>query len=109
MTNRKQTTKSRLDETIDELAIALYDIDAIDSITLRELSALHIPPVRKLAPHDIKKLRLRQKVSQAVFAKLLNISVYTIQDWEQGKKHPNGATLKLLNIVADNGLAILIG
>jgi DNA-binding transcriptional regulator YiaG len=31
-----------------------------------------------------------------------------VRDWEQGKKQPHGATLKLLNIVVNNGLAILV-
>lgn len=108
MTIKKQSVKERLDEAIDEMAIALYDIGAIDGITLRDLSSLKIPPVKDLAAHDIKMLRLSQKVSQSVFAKLLNISVHTVRDWEQGKKHPHGASLKLLNIVANNGLAILV-
>jgi putative transcriptional regulator len=105
---KKKTLKTRLDETIDELAIGLYDIGAIDGITMRELSTLKILPVRDLAPHAIKVLRLKQKVSQSVFAKLLNTSVHTVRDWEQGKKQPHGATLKLLNIVVNNGLAILV-
>ncbi len=37
----------------------------------------------------------------------LNTSLSTVQQWEQGKKHPNGPSLKLLNIVDQKGLDAL--
>jgi putative transcriptional regulator len=46
-------------------------------------------------------------VSQAVFAKLLNISPETVKKWEQGKRHPTGASLKLLNMIVSGGLNVL--
>lgn len=105
--SKKKNTKDRLNETILEMATGLYDIKAIDSITMREYESLHLPEVHDFSPKEIKRLRLREKVSQAVFAKLLNTTVNTISAWEQGKKHPRGTSLKLLNLVADNGLAVL--
>ena len=57
---------------------------------------------------DIKKLRLREKVSQTVFASYLNTTPSTVQQWERGEKHPRGTSLKLLNLVADKGLNYLI-
>mgnify|MGYP006305059503 CR=1 FL=1 len=56
---------------------------------------------------QIKRLRLRHKASQAVFAAYLNTSPSTIQKLEQGKKRPNGPSLKLLNIVDRKGLDVL--
>lgn len=63
------------------------------------------PPINVFTSQEIKTLRLREQVSQVVFAKYLNIS--TIRQWEQGEKHPRGTSLKLLNLVADKGLSIL--
>ena len=37
-------------------------------------------------------------LSQREFAKLLNISVDTVQDWEQGRRSPRGAAKTLLKI-----------
>ena len=37
-------------------------------------------------------------LSQREFAKLLNISVDTVQDWEQGRRSPRGAAKMLLKI-----------
>lgn len=39
-------------------------------------------------------------LSQAVFAKLLGVSVRTLQDWEQGRRMPSGAAATLLKVVA---------
>lgn len=57
---------------------------------------------------EIKRIRLREKVSQVIFAKILNTSPSTIRQWEQGNKHPRGTSLKLLNLVAEKGLAVLL-
>lgn len=107
MKSKKKTTQDRLDETICDMAVALYDIDAIDTVTMREFDMAKLPEVTDFTPMDIKKLRLKAKISQAVFANLLNTTVHTIRDWEQGKKHPRGTTLKLLNLVEQKGLGIL--
>ena len=58
-------------------------------------------------PADIKRLRLKAKTSQSVFAAYLNTSISTVQKWEIGDKKPSGPTLKLLNIVERKGLKAL--
>ena len=90
----------RLREEMLETARDLYDLDAIDAETLRGF----LPPVKHYRPTDIKRLRLRAKASQAVFAAYLNTSVSTVQKWEIGAKKPSGLALKLLNIVERKGL-----
>lgn len=107
MNNHKQTTHDRLNLAIHEMAVGLYDIGAIDRVTLRELNVSDLPEIRDFDAKEIKCLRLHEKVSQAVFAKWLNTTVHTIREWEQGKKHPRGMALKLLNLIADNGLTVL--
>ena len=58
-------------------------------------------------PAEIKRVRLRTRTSQGVFAHHLNTSVYTVQKWEQGQKKPNGPSLKLLSLVDQKGLEVL--
>jgi len=58
------------------------------------------PPL-ELSSAEIAALREKLKFSQAVFAHYLNVSVKTVQSWEQGKK-PSGAALKLLSIAKKN-------
>ena len=108
MKRSNKQTKERIDKTILEMAQGLYDIGEIDTLTMKEYEQLNVPIVKPLSPSAIKKIRLREKISQAVFAKILNTSVYTVQDWEQGKKHPRGLSLKVLNLIATKGLSILM-
>lgn len=97
----------RLREEMYETARGLYDLGAIGTETLREFDAAQLPPLKALRPADIKRLRLKTKASQAVFAAYLNTSVSTVQKWEIGEKKPSGTALKLLNIVERKGLKVL--
>ena len=94
-------------EVVHEGAKDLHDIGVMDDMTMREFDALCLPPVKKLTANQIKRLRMKNKASQAVFAAFLNTSVSTVQKWEQGQKKPNGPSLKLLNLVAEKGLEVL--
>ncbi len=50
-------------------------------------------------PEDVKFIREHVGLSQSVFAGLLGISKRTLQDWEQGRRHPTGPAKALLRIV----------
>ena len=67
-----------------------------------ELVELPEPPTEYKAS-DIKKLRERKKFSQGYFAKILGVSLRTLQSWEAGKRNPAPSALRLLEIV-DQGL-----
>ena len=97
----------RLREALYETARGLYDLGEIDAETLREFDASRLRPLKAFRPVDIKRLRLRSRASQAVFAAYLNTSVSTVQKWEIGEKTPSGPALKLLNIVERKGLKAL--
>jgi putative transcriptional regulator len=47
--------------------------------------------------------RIRGNYSQGVFAKVLNVSLNTVQAWESGDRNPNHAALRLLEII-DKGI-----
>lgn len=65
----------------------------------KDLRTTTLPrPPKALSAKEIAKLRAQLNVSQAVFARYLNISPKTVQSWEQGHGKPNGASLKLLSI-----------
>lgn len=99
--------KSRAFEAIHSSASALYRIGAIDKATMRgfDESCLTAPPAIK--PHQIRRIRLSQRVSQPVFARYLNTSESTVEKWETGAKKPSGMALKLLDIVQKHGLKML--
>ena len=50
--------------------------------------------------------RNRVGMSQSEFAKLLGVSVRTLQDWEQGRREPSGAAKTLLRIASQNPDAV---
>jgi len=94
-------------ETIHETADGLHRAGAMDTKTMREFDALCLPPVKEYTATQIKRIRLHNKASQAVFAAYLNTSPSTVQKWERGNKKPNGPSLKLLNLVDRKGLEAL--
>lgn len=94
-------------KTINEFANDLYDSGMIDKKTLRDLSDDNTPDLYEFTGEEIKALREREHVSQAVFAKYLNISAGMVKSLEQGSRHAKGAILKLLNVVKQNGIKAL--
>jgi len=100
-------TRKSILKVVHEGARDLHAIGLMDAVTLREFDALCLPPVKNYDATQIKRLRLSNKASQAVFAAYLNTSTSTVQKWEQGQKKPNGPSLKLLNLVEKKGLEIL--
>ena len=98
----------RILETVHKTAKGLHDAGLMEITTMHEFDALCLPPVKEYSAIQIKRLREKSKASQSVFAAYLNTSLSTVQKWEQGKKKPNGPSLKLLNLVDEKGLDILI-
>ena len=60
---------------------------------------------------DVTKLRLKNGMSQAVFAQVLNVSTKNVQSWEQGQRKPSQAALRLIQVFRQNpsGLLELVG
>jgi len=94
-------------EVVHNSAKDLHDAGVMDEMTLREFDVLCLPPVKQYSSAQIKRIRLRSKASQGVFAAYLNTSISTVQKWERGAKKPNGPSLKLLSLVDLKGLEIL--
>jgi putative transcriptional regulator len=97
--------RSRVMAAIHETAEDLHDAGLVDKRTMRQFDAACLTPVRSLRPEEIRALREREGASQAVFARYLNVTTGLVSQWERGEKHPQGASLKLLALVARNGLA----
>lgn len=94
-------------ETLHKTARGLRNAGVMNARTMREFDVLCLPKVKDYSPAQIKRIRERNKASQAVFAAYLNTSVSTIQKWERGEKKPNGPSLKLLSLVETKGLQAL--
>jgi putative transcriptional regulator len=94
-------------DVLHNTAQGLHAAGLLDNATMRQFDANCLPEIHEYSAEQIKELRLRIKASQAVFAAYLNTSPSTVQKWEQGQKHPNGTSLKLLNLVDRKGLSVL--
>jgi len=53
----------------------------------------------EFTPSRIQAVREKTRLSQAEFARLLNVSVKTLQNWEQARREPTGPAKALLRIV----------
>ena len=57
----------------------------------------HVIPVERA---HVARARAVTGLSQGAFAKLLGVSMRTLQEWEQGRKKPSGAAATLLRVAA---------
>ncbi|MDN4054633.1 helix-turn-helix domain-containing protein [Massilia sp. YIM B02763] len=108
MTAKKTDPKSARLAAMHASAAALHSVGAMDDKTMRHFEALCLQPVANLAPEEIKTIRVENKLSQALFARLINTSASTVQKWESGQKHPSGLALKMLQVVKNRGIEVLM-
>lgn len=104
----KHKFKSDAFEAIHSSATSMYRVGAIDKTTMKEFSEACLTSPPALTPEQIRKLRIRHRVSQPVFARYLNTSESTVEKWETGAKQPSGMALKLLFVVEKHGLEALM-
>ena len=57
---------------------------------------------------EIRQLRTKAKMSQAVFAKSLHVTTGYVSQLERGTKRPTGPTLVLLNVIKRHGIELII-
>lgn len=63
--------------------------------------------VTEFRPEDVRAIRDRLEKSQEEFALMIGVSVATLQNWEQGRRHPEGPARALLRVAAKNPQAIV--
>lgn len=89
---------------IHETMEALHEVGAVDRQTMREFDETCLTPIEVMLPEQIKALRMRESISQSVFARYLNVSKNLVSDWERGIKKPGGPALRLLTVIQHKGL-----
>ncbi len=96
--------KSEALAAVHETVQDMVDAGVVSKQTMRESDEMCLTIVDEMSPEEIRNLRLRENASQAVFARYLNVTTGLVSQWERGEKRPRGASLKLLTLVAKNGL-----
>ncbi|HEV2613846.1 MAG TPA: helix-turn-helix domain-containing protein [Gammaproteobacteria bacterium] len=101
-------TGKRLLHEAHNMAKALHKVGAMDLITMRVFDALCLSPIHDLPAKKIKSIREHAHISQPVFAKIINVSLAAVKQWERGERKPSGAALKLLILAEKKGIESII-
>jgi len=92
--------KNNIDEAIVSTVKDMIGAGVKVSFTQKELHKMGIEVESvTLSASDIQQIRKTLKVSQSVFAKLLNVSLSSVRQWEQGLRKPSGSTMILLELL----------
>jgi putative transcriptional regulator len=92
----------------EELKEAMQDALAYERGEPVNLRVTELPaPPKKITPKEIRRIRRALNASQTLFAVYLNVSPNAVRSWEQGKRRPQHAALKLLAIAKKNPQALL--
>ncbi len=73
-------------------------LEGLDEIQKFKKGKLRLRTTELAEPSEPKVIRENLKLSQAAFAGLLGVSKRTLQDWEQGRRSPQGPAMALLRI-----------
>lgn len=91
-----------------EIVSDLFEMGMVDVATMRRFDESCLTPVAtEISPEELKEIRTREKASQAVFARHLNVATATVSQWERGERRPEGPALKLIELVRAHGLAYI--
>lgn len=108
MTKRKSIGQQIIDGLKEALAYERGELpDA--RVTRVPLTArvARVEPAPRYSGRRIAKLRARLRLSQPVFARALNVSAETVRSWEQERRRPDGAALRLLQVAERHPEVIL--
>jgi len=101
-TRKKSTFGQQLIESAKEaVQIERGERDAA-RITRYTAAEAEVEPPPKYVSERIREIREQMGLSQPVFAAALNVSTETVRAWEQGKRQPDGATLRLLEVAEEH-------
>jgi putative transcriptional regulator len=107
---RKNTEESRILRELLETAEELSAYGVVSKSDVAKVRTLCAAPPDYTAERVVNVRTRIAKMSQAVFASFLNVSVSTVQKWESpsANKHPSGTAAKLLHLVETKGIDVLM-
>ena len=77
-----------------------FQQDLLDSV--RQMKAGKAARVTEVPLSAAAEARAKMGISQGAFAKLMGVSLRTLQDWEQGRRQPTGAAQTLLRVASQH-------
>ena len=94
-------------DLFDELVESVKEMKAIQAGRRKPSRVTDAADLLHATTPDVATLRESFKLSQVKFAALLGISVDTLQNWEQRRRHPEGPAKVLLRVAATHPEALL--
>lgn len=108
------TTKkpSRLAREIVEMATAQRRLGVMDEGTWRQITVRHLglgalPTAEPITGEEVRAVRERAHLSQAAFARYLNMTTGYVSQLERGATQAKGPALALLNVIRRRGIEAL--
>src|SRR5271163_1012345 len=92
----------------DMHANGTMDDDTCRKITVRDVDKVEAAMPAPLSGEEIRALREQAHMSQAVFARHLNLSVGYVSQLERGAKRPTGPALALLDVIRRKGIEAIV-
>jgi putative transcriptional regulator len=110
MTKNKITEEHRIFDEMLEMAQALKGHALISKQDMAKMKLICQSPPEFTSDKVMSIRVIKAKVSQSVFASMLNVSVSAVQKWESPSsgKHPSGAAAKLLQLIEKRGLEAIV-
>ena len=109
MVNKKMSPLNEaILEMVEDLRGGAIKKDTATKITLRILGASKNVKPSVLPPDEIRAIREASNMSQAVFAKVLNVTTGYVSQLERGAKRPTGPALALLNVIKRKGIQAIL-
>ncbi len=104
---------SRLSEAILEMAEDQHRVGIMDDADYRKITIRHLGPqapttAKRISAKRIRAIREEANLSQAAFARYLNLTPGYISQLERGIKQPKGPALALLNVIRRKGLEVVL-
>lgn len=101
-------TKALLETADGMRRVGVMDAATHEKITLRHLKETDVPAAAPIGADEIRVMREQAHLSQAVFARYLNLTPGYVSQLERGTKQPTGPALALLNIIRRKGIAAIL-
>jgi putative transcriptional regulator len=101
-------TKALLETADDMRRSGIMDAAAHEKITLRHLGGEPEPGAEPITGEEIRLLRESAHLSQAVFARHMNLTAGYVSQLERGAKRATGPALALLNVIRRKGIEAIL-
>ena len=109
LTGKQRMRAEIVEITRDMHAVGLVDAAELKKTTLKMLGPDALPGAANMTGREIMSIREQAQMSQAVFARLIDVSTSTLSKWERDEQHPSGPARRLLQIIRAKGVNVVTG